>query len=185
MKPVDTRRPRGEQAAPADPAIRENPLAYIAEEHLRQREVCAALDRLAADAQANGSLATEVLQHLTTYLPRHIRNEEADLFPLLRQRSDPSDEINETLDRLHDSHVQSLTLMTPVRKILQRLITKNAAPSATEAANLKQFADHERRHLIVENAIVLPLARARLTQKDIRFLQQKRNSIDMAGKNLC
>ena len=36
-----------------------------------------------------------------------------------------------------------------------------------EAAFLRDFADRLRRHLIVENAIVLPIAQARLTEEHI------------------
>lgn len=171
MSPRERPSARGEVAAPDALAPRADPIDYIAEEHLRQREICAALDRLAALDPPDADLAIEILHHLNTWLPRHFRDEEEDLFPLLRRRSQPGDDINDTLDRLAADHAQSTEMQGRVRRILEGIIGLELAPSRQDAELLVAFAAGERRHLIVENAIVLPLARARFTARDRRSLR--------------
>jgi len=161
---------RGARATPADERVQRDPLQHIAEEHLRQREVCAALDALAGADRPDRAAARDCLEHLTVFLPRHTRDEEEDLFPLLRRRSAPEDEINETLDRLYHDHTESHDALPRVIAALERMIAENAPFTEDEAAAVSAFAQHERRHLIVENAIVLPLARVRLTKDDLGFL---------------
>jgi len=148
-----------------------DPLTQFAQEHLRQREVCAMLDALATAAQPDRAMAHAALRHLSTALPRHMRDEGQILFPLLRQRSAPEDEINETLDRLDADHAQSIQALGAVIAALGRLANSGGALSAEEADTLTGFAAHERRHLIVENAIVLPLARVLLTEDDLEALR--------------
>lgn len=171
-------------------SLTENPLDQIAGEHLHEREVCAALDQLAQSAPSDPDpdeirgLAAEVLRHLTTWLPLHIRDEEDDLFPLLRRRSEPGDDINDTLDRLKRDHSHSVDLAGQVQRILHTMVETGAGPSGEMAAVLAGFAAHERRHLIVENAIVLPLARVRLTAQDLALLSgriMERRSAETPG----
>lgn len=170
---------RGARATPADERVQRDPLQHIAEEHLRLREVCATLDALAGADRPDRAAARDCLEHLTEFLPRHTRDEEEDLFPLLRRRSAPEDEINETLDRLYHDHAESHDAVPRVIAALERMIAENAPFTKDEAAAVSAFAQHERRHLIVENAIVLPLARVRLTKDDLRSLglrmRQRRN----------
>jgi hemerythrin-like domain-containing protein len=151
----------------------DNPLEQISQEHLRQREVCATLDKLALLTTPDPELAAEVLPHFDTLLARHVHDEEDDLFPILRRRSEPEDDINDTLDRLADKHLVSLELAVKVRKVVLEMANDNVLPNEEGAAALVGFAAHERRHLIVENAIVLPLARARLTQSDLNSLRAR------------
>jgi len=165
----------------------DDPLDQISQEHLRQREVCAILDKLAALDRPDPGLAAGVLPHFDTLLARHVHDEEDDLFPLLLRRSDPGDDLNDTLDRLARSHSESLELAGRVRGIVRSMAHDSALPDADEAAALIGFAGHERRYLIVESAIVLPLARARLTDGDLRVLgarmQQRRTEHDTGGSN--
>lgn len=149
----------------------DDPLEQISHDHLRQREVCAVLDRLAAMDRPDPEMAAGILPHFDTLLERHVHDEDDDLFPLLRRRSDPEDDINDTLDRLIRKHEVSLKLAARVRGILQAMVDTDTVPDTDEMAALKNFAVYERRHLIVENAIVLPLARARLTAGDLAALR--------------
>jgi len=173
MKPPERQTARGSVADPDNPARQGHPLEQIAEEHLLQREICAALDRLAGLTQPDPDLAAEVLDHLETRFFHHIRDEEVDLFPLLRQRSSTGDDINDTLDRLLGDHVGILELADRARLILQDMIGPGGLPSRDDAATLSRFAAQKRRHLIVENAIVLPLARVQLTDEDQAGLQRR------------
>jgi len=148
-----------------------DPLEQIASEHLQQREVCNSLDRLAGLERPDPELAAGLLSYFESLLPRHVHDEEDGLFPLLRRRSEPGDDINDTLDRLVGNHSESLKLAVEVRGIVQAMANDNVLPDAIGVAALVGYAAHERRHLIVENAIVLPLARARLTDDDLAVLR--------------
>jgi hemerythrin-like domain-containing protein len=164
----------------------DDPLERISQEHLRQREVCATLDRLATLDKPDRELAAGVLPHFDTDLARHVHDEEDDLFPMLRRRCGPGDDINDTLDRLIRKHGISMDLAVRVRKIVQAMAEKDVLPNRSEAAALVGFAAHERRQLIVENAIVLPLARARLTHSDLAALRERmarrRDNADTSGQ---
>ena len=148
-----------------------DPLTQFAQEHLRQREVCAMLDTLAAAPQPDRAMAREALRHLSTALPGHMRDEGRILFPLLRQSSAPDDEINDTLRRLDSDHAQSTQALGAVTAALGRIADTGGALTGEEAAAVSGFAAHKRRHLVVENAIVLPLARVRLTAEDLEALR--------------
>lgn len=147
-----------------------DPLDQIAQDHLRQRQICDMLDTLAGLAAPDPELAAGVLPNFDTALSRHVHDEEDDLFPLLRKRSEPGDDINDTLDRLARNHADSLKLAVRVRQIVTALANGPVLPDLDEAKAMTGFAAHERHHLIVENAIVLPLARARLTDQDLAVL---------------
>lgn len=167
MKPPQSDASRGTRFEPDDP------LEQMSQEHLRQREICATLDKLAALNAPDPELAAGVLPHFDTLLARHVEDEEEDLFPILRRCSDPEDDINDTLDRLVGKHLVSLELAVRVREVVLEMANDNTLPDAQGAAALVGFAAHERRHLIVENAIVLPLARARLSQSDLNDLRDR------------
>ncbi|WP_368185328.1 hemerythrin domain-containing protein [Aestuariibius sp. HNIBRBA575] len=164
---------RGTHASPADPALKRDPLAYFAEEHLRQREICTMLDDLVHSVQCDTHTAQFVLDHLQNYLPQHAINERNDLYPLLRSRSLGDPDTNETLDRLIVEHEKSHNMVTMMRNALNRMIADQVAFNQVESAAVSLFIEHERRHLIVENAIVLPLARARLTKADLKGLRER------------
>jgi len=173
MKPPEKHNARGTVADPDNPARQGHPLEQIAEEHLLQREMCAALDQLAGLTRPDPALAAEVLHHFDTRFFQHIRDEDIDLFPLLRQRSSPGDDINHTLDRLAGDHESILALADRVRPILMKLARDEVLPDQQEAETLSRFAAQKRRHLIVENAIVLPIARAHLTEEDQAGLHER------------
>ncbi len=165
---------RGALAADLGDMVLPNPLDHIAEEHLRLREICGRLDELvAAVPQPDRARAAEVLAHLKVALPRHVQDEEDDLFPLLRRRSEGDEDISDTLDRLIADHGEGRTAVARVCAALERSVTSDTAFTPEEAAAVAAFAARERRHLIVENAIVLPLARVRLTSRDLTKLRRR------------
>jgi hypothetical protein len=69
--------------------------------------------------------------------------------------------------------VQSARLRRQVCAALERAIASDTTVTPQEAAAVTAFAAQERRHLIVENAIVLPLARVRLTPQDLETLRRR------------
>lgn len=162
---------RGGHLGPTDLARLGNPLDFIAEDHLRHRQVCATLDALAAaEVQDLGALDAIRSFLLEEFAP-HMADEEEDLFPLMRRRCEPEDEIDETLDRLQGDHRGAVAAAPEVMAAVARALSNRGRMDPDDRATLTAFAASERRHMIVENAIVLPLARARLTPGDLATLR--------------
>ena len=157
----------------AKPALHANPLDQIADEHLEFRMICNDLEGLAASDHPEQSRMLSVLACLCNTLPLHIADEEQDLFPLLRRRAAPDDEIHGTLALLLAEHDQGEQLIARLVEALRRVLSLGARFAEAEAVDALAFAAHERRHLIVENAIVLPLARSLLTTNDLKTLRMR------------
>ena len=163
-----------------------SPLDYIFADHFRQRTLCAALDRIASQRNVDCELAAEALRFMRDELGLHVRDEEEDLFPLLRRRTAPEDRIEDTLDELCQEHDADRKDAREIIDGLTGLIDGMAKRSPTRGFRrlLERFAANERRHLLIENAIVLPLARALLTVDDLRNLGRRmaaRRGLDYPG----
>lgn len=161
---------RGSGEDRIDIRIAADPIEFFVEEHMRQRVICADIDRLATQEPANPDLARKILAHTRDELPLHMLDEEEDLFLLLRRRAHPEDELEKTLFRLDGDHEAGKALAERAAIVLEAVSAGKTHLTKAEAARLHAFANHERRHLIVENAIILPLARARLTETDRKTL---------------
>ncbi|WP_419913210.1 hemerythrin domain-containing protein [Hoeflea sp.] len=151
------------------------PLDYILSEHFRQRSLCQAVEHLANADGLDREMADAILGFMAFDFGLHVIDEEEDLFPMLRRRALPEDGIEDVLGALSLEHASDNEIAERiVEGLAQALETEGADfPRAELAALLMRFADGERRHLIVENAIVLPLARARLTEDDLRNLGRR------------
>ena len=167
----------------------QNPLDFIAADHMREREVCAMIDELILKGPKSSDDREVVASFLTFHLPEHLADEEVDLFPLMLKRCETEDEIQTVIQRLRSDHDHAFS-DTPT---IVRLLGDGDGPKSTfsESARtqLASFAAHARRHLIVENAIVLPIARARLTADDLvgmkRNMRQRRMKSDSDEVSLC
>ncbi len=145
-----------------------DPLAYIAAEHHGQRALCNLMEDLAGAPGFQPGIARAVLRYLGQDFLRHVRDEENDLFPLLRQRCLPEDEIETVLGRLHAEHKDENWLAGDVESQLMLALDRNVPTIDTALRErLFQHARSLRRHLALENSIILPLARARLTRDDL------------------
>jgi iron-sulfur cluster repair protein YtfE (RIC family) len=153
---------------PIDPAQLATPIDYLHSVHLREREACAILDRIADLGRTSAMEVTSVLSFLSNELSTHLKDEEMDLFPLLQERCTEEDEIDRLLQKLRTDH-RHADFDTPRVTAILKDATHGIEPAACE--ELRRYADHARRHLILENAILLPFARLRLTERDIEVLQ--------------
>ena len=159
------------------------PLDYVFAEHFRQRTLCWMIDRVADDQERDEECITAVIRFLREDFGPHVVDEEEDLFPLLRRRAEPEDRIEEVLGELTQEHAADKLDANAIVEGLSQVIAGKRVTKAFRAL-LHRFAENERRHLIVENAIVLPLARARLTMDDLRNLGRRmaaRRGIDYRG----
>lgn len=162
---------RGDCRSPTNPALLGNPLDFIHEDHLREREICAQIDALAGARTPEADAVARILGFLRTELPLHLEDEEEDLFPLLRRRCEPEDEIDKAIERLVSDHRHAGEDTPQVVADLERLGSGESELSEDMRTRLVNFAAHARRHLILENAIILPLARLRLTDHDLETLR--------------
>jgi iron-sulfur cluster repair protein YtfE (RIC family) len=150
-----------------------NPLDLLAANHRRRREASRLLGEIAASMGPDPAALQRLRAWLRDELPAHVADEEVDLFPLLRARAAPEDEIGPTLEALsRDRHAAEAGIAAALEAI-ERLLAAPGPPAPEERARLAKLAESERHHLIVENAILLPLARVRLTPEDLEGMRRR------------
>lgn len=154
---------------PTEAALLRDPLNFFFAEHFRQRTLCNLIEEMAHAEILGKETVTEVLEFLRHDMELHVQDEEQDLFPLMRRRCPPEDEIERVLSALSAEHAGDRHLAELVTSGLQTVLAEGR-PAASEAGlreAMIDFARNERRHLALENSVVLPLARLRLTTKDM------------------
>lgn len=162
---------RSDCLSPTDPRLLGNPLDFIAEDHLRERQICALIDGIANAEDADMPDVRNVLSFLGEELEMHLEDEEAGLFPMMSDRCAAEDQIDDVIARLRSDHATMQTAVPRVRQSLENLVSGTSVLEAEQRAMLTEFAGETRRHLIVENAIILPIARARLDAGDLDTLR--------------
>lgn len=161
---------RGNCLAPTDIALLGNPLDFLAEDHLRIRTMCAEIDRLAQAATVETAEARAVLDFLTEELPFLIEDEDCDLLPLLIRRSAPEDEMHRLKARLDQDHARIVGRLSDVVAVFAVLAKNGGRIPEAQREALHDFSADMRDHLLLENAIVLPFARLRLSESDLDSL---------------
>lgn len=148
------------------------PIDFIFAEHFRQRTLCSILVQIAEADTKDHELIAAALHFIETDFGRHVLDEEEDLFPLVRLRAEPDDNIEQVLAKLSEEHAADEADVVEIRGELTALAKapQDIGVDPQLSQLLIRFAANERQHLIVENAIVLPLAKARLTEEDCRKL---------------
>lgn len=157
---------------PSPPELLKEPLEFLFAEHYRHREMCKILEFLAATPTFDAALIATTDNFLRRDLALHVMDEEEDLFPLLRRRCEPEDDIEDVLVRLSADHAMDQQLARAVLGVfaiaLERQAPLATLPGAPEA--LLKLARQEKGHMALENAIVLPIARRRLHATDLEAL---------------
>lgn len=167
---------RSPAESPDAPEIFRHPIELIFADHDRQRIVCAALDRLAQDLDAEDARdnAAYILDHLENNLPIHIADEEEDLFPLLKQRCLPDDKVEEMIALIAEEHEEDSSHLDELLEPLRQIAAGSRPVDAVSfTARARAFASFQRRHLGWENGTILPLAERRLTDADQAALGRK------------
>lgn len=151
------------------------PLNFFFAEHFRHRQLCAMIDALSAAVVYDADRVDQVVDFLRLDAAVHIIDEEQDLFPLLRRRCLPEDELERVLGVLSVEHRADAVLGGVVRTHLEACQSTRSAPGLDPEKRkaLSAFATQERRHLALENAVVLPIARLRLTADDLQNLGRR------------
>ncbi|HEY8252389.1 MAG TPA: hemerythrin domain-containing protein [Burkholderiales bacterium] len=123
------------------------------------------LENFAAHLAARGSdeaarsAASAVMRYFDTVAAAHHRDEDEDLFPLLREAAarDGRDEICATLYELQREHQSMDRLYAQVRAELQAIAVGESA--RLDAELVARFAWIHRRHMRMEGDLLLPYAR--------------------------
>lgn len=152
----------------------DDPLNWIFADHFRQRQVCAILDHLVSSTDVLPEAIAAASAYLKIDMPLHVQDEEEDLFPLIRKRCVPEDEIEGVLSRLARDHEQDKDQAVETSAILDAALQAGYPISrdGQSASRIKAFARHQRDHLIMENAVLLPIARLRLKPEDLQELSR-------------
>lgn len=141
-----------------------DPIRFILDEHDRQLAICDGLDTLISvmSLEPVADRVGALLHFLTTDLPLHIEDEELDLFPMLRSRCGAQGETGEILDQLATEHEEDRELANLIAADLKALHEGRAPNHPTLFhSNARAFCELQRRHLLWENRLVLPLAERR------------------------
>lgn len=148
------------------------PLEFLCAEHLREREVCFAIDQMTRSASFDPRVAQNVLRFVTVDLSVHMQDEAEDLFPMMARRCPPEDSIGRAISRVRSDLDEAAQLLPELRAALVRCLDTGSALSPEDRDVLTGFTGHARRHLAAENAIILPIARARLKRRDLQKLSR-------------
>ncbi len=162
------------------------PIEYIFADHYRMRQIIATMDRflvegIYAQPPTNDDLIadmTVIEAYLRNELPPHIADEEEDLFPCLERRSPGDNETKQILATLHQEHEEDFALLPPlIDGHADLLAGRPVAERELFETSVVRFVETQRRHVIWENNIVLPLARRRLSAEDMEKIGR-----DMAAR---
>lgn len=159
-----------ETLEPLPAILLHRPLDYIQADHHRHRVLCRLAEQLAARTEPAPELARTVARFLAQDMALHLVDEEQDLFPLLRRRAEAGDEIEAILGRLSAEHAAEELQGQDLARQLEALAAAKRAMDPATAKSLMAYAKAERAHLALENAVVMPLAKARLKPSDHRAL---------------
>lgn len=145
------------------------PLDWFFAEHFRHRQFCRLINAVALAHVFDGERVTRLMEFLRNDLPLHIIDEEQDLFPLLRRRAQPEDDVEAVLGLLSAEHKADADHAHEMRGHLEACLETRNAPGMDPVVrkSLMAFASQELRHLALENAVVLPIARLRLSPQDL------------------
>lgn len=155
-------------------ALLDHPLKYILADHVRLRAVCAAVQGFANAGQARRADADKVVSFLTHDRLIHHADEDEDLFPVVRRKSLPEDNLGAVLARLREDHRRSDAIVEGVVAALSAHPDRDPVRIGPAAGELMQaYAADQQRHLAIENGVVLVIAGIRLTRRDLRTMSRK------------
>lgn len=177
---------RGDCLQPTDRRLAVDPLDFLAEDHLRHRQMCAFLSANAQAPQPNFETMALALAFLRHEFLLHDADERSSLYPLMRKRCAPEDEIELLIHRLMADHDYAREKAKAICSILERGLEGQGSLDGEDREQLVAFADKVRRYITLENAIILPLARARLSPDDLTTISRAmllRRGIVVAGSH--
>ena len=153
-----------------------SPLDVIAQAHAIQVQMCDAMERIADGLpdEVDRRLCVQVSAYLQYDLPLHHQDEETALFPLLKARARPEDGLEEILERLAAEHVSDTDFASEISEALESMGQGNRVSNPDMLGYmLRGFFERYRRHVHWENALIMPMARQRLSERDLQELMAR------------
>ena len=153
----------------------QEPLIWFFAEHYRHRDLCARLLEAKRSVIFDEQALREIYDFLDQDLQLHVIDEEDDLFPLLRRRCEPDDQIENVLGMLSAEHAIDMRDAAAVKSLVAAALAEQRGLACyTRAISIiEPFCHQQTRHIAVENAVVLPIARHRLNAGDLRNLGRR------------
>ena len=156
----------------------DQPLEILAACHERIERELVTLEGLAARLSSRGcdaeacSVAQGVLRYFDTAGEMHHKDEDEDLFPLVRRQaaSQGRAEVAAVIDELEREHE---TMHHQWRRLRERLGAIAGGEGALDTEELSKFAWLYRRHMEREAAAVMPFARTALQPDQIAALGER------------
>lgn len=163
----------GNRRTPNDPDG--DPIDFLIATHMAQLKLCDRLEAIADSLPGNVDRAAchRAALALRHDVHLHHLDEEEGLFPLMRDHAMDDAKLNESIARLETEHASDEGFSDELTELLERL-ARGEKPLDQEAAGymLRGFFESFRRHLAFENEVILPRARALLTDNDREALSQ-------------
>lgn len=160
---------RGIEAAIHTAGEELSPLDRLVARRLNLAGFCGILKALPSSSPALARvLAPGLANVLARDFPALIVEEEEGLLPCLNRRLLLGDNLDDILRQLGDEHRQDVAVARMLATRCDEFATEVDSdwPDLCEA--LSDFADRQRRHLVWEDATILPIARDRLLADDMR-----------------
>ena len=151
-------------------------LDLISRDHSRQLKICEILEDCGQSLveESNQTLVSALTCFLREDLPRHIRDEEHGLFPLLKKNVEEDASFRAILKQLQADHEFDEDLVDFILTDLDVLGRGHKlANSQRLMINIHAFAFGLRRHIEWEESVVMPLAREALKPEDLKTLGQQ------------
>jgi hemerythrin-like domain-containing protein len=166
-------RRRAQLPAPLAPTLLDTPLDYILADHMRQRAICAVLKEVRICGEVARDEAMRIVTYLREDLPLHHADEDEGLFPALRRRALPEDDLDAVLARLGEDHRRGELLVDAIISGLTPSDDSDVIVLSPQAqGNIEAYASGENLHLAIENAVVMVIARVRLHRNDLKALSE-------------
>lgn len=156
----------------------DEPLEMLAACHQRIEATLDTLERLARHLESSGNdsrarvAAQAVLRYFDTAGALHHRDEDHDLFPLLRVRAGELErsEVAAVIDELEREHH---TMEAQWQRLRESLVRIADGAADLDADDVTRFAWLYRRHMEQESAAVMPFAREALKEEERAALGQR------------
>jgi len=152
-------------------SAREELLDSIEKEHQAELNLCDMLEKIADNLlePLDMEMTRSGIVTMRRCLKRHVELEEKYLYPVLTKRLCPGDLAENLLEHIRFEHSSDESLAHDTADQLeQALVSGRAANPEMLGYMLRGFFECRRRHIAWEDAIILPLARYRLSAKDFR-----------------
>lgn len=149
------------------PHLLNKPLDYILADHHRQRELFALCDDLAAGERLELKLAGRIASFLENEMALHMKDEMEDLLPMVRGCPSIDESAIRVINLLAGENAADEALTSALAKDINAAICAGQSELSDELRNaLIAYSDRQRRHLALENAVVIPLAQRLLSKSD-------------------